>query len=295
MTFREEAVAFECGGDTLVGVIASPASPAKVGVLVVVGGPQYRAGSHRQFVLLARALAARGVPVMRFDCRGMGDSTGEARDFEHIDEDIGAAVATFFGHVAGLEGVVLWGLCDGASACCFHAPGNPRVAGMVLVNPWVRTPAGQAETYLKHYYWKRLADPRFWKKLLRGGVRLGASLRSLVSMAGQAASGQGGGQARGPARGPDLPDRMSGGVARCSVRFAVMLSGRDYVAREFEQAARDRREWRELLRGPRAEVVVFETADHTFSSRERRDALALATWDWLVRSRLAGEAAGTTH
>lgn len=165
---------------------------------------------------------------------------------------------------------------------------------MVLVNPWVRTPAGEAETYLRHYYGKRLADPRFWKKILRGGVSLGASLRSLLSLASKAVT------AKRPERLPasverDLPDRMSDGLARVSVRFAVMLSGRDYVAREFEQAARDRREWRELLRGPRAEVVVFEAADHTFSSRERRDALALATWDWLVRNRLAGEGAGPTH
>jgi hypothetical protein len=62
------------------------------------------------------------------------------------------------------------------------------------------------------------------------------------------------------------------------------------VAREFEQAARERPAWRDLLRGPRAEVVVFEAADHTFSSRERRDALALATWDWLVRAGLARDA-----
>ena len=42
-------------------------------VLVVVGGPQVRAGSHRHFVQLARHLATHGHAVMRFDVRGMGD------------------------------------------------------------------------------------------------------------------------------------------------------------------------------------------------------------------------------
>ncbi len=286
MNWREEAIVFECAGETLVGVLALPEASARVGVLVVVGGPQYRAGSHRQFVVLSRHLAASGVPVMRFDYRGMGDSTGAARDFRAVDEDIEAAVSAFANQVPGLEQVVLWGLCDGASAACFHAPKNPRVAGLVLVNPWVRTEAGQAETYLKHYYSKRLTDLRFWKKLVRGNVDIMGSLRSLVATAAKA----GGGRARQAGRAlpvRDLPDRMAHDLDRSGVPFAVVLSGRDYVAREFEQVARERPAWRRLLNGTRAHTVGFTTADHTFSSGERRDALSRATWDWLVRTGLA--------
>src|SRR5690349_24048098 len=54
------------------------------GVLLVVGGPQYRVGSHRQFALLCRRLAGRGVPALRFDYRGMGDADGAARTFESV-------------------------------------------------------------------------------------------------------------------------------------------------------------------------------------------------------------------
>ncbi len=82
MNFAERPVLFECEGEQLVGVIALPELRRAIAVLVVVGGPQYRAGSHRQFVLLARRLAAAGFPVLRFDYRGMGDSTGAARTFE---------------------------------------------------------------------------------------------------------------------------------------------------------------------------------------------------------------------
>ena len=99
MHYEEQTLSFQCAGDVLQGVVTLPSStrqPAAArGVVVVVGGPQYRAGSHRQFTLLARALAARGIPVLRFDCRGMGDSEGAQRDFEQLDDDIGAAVSGF--------------------------------------------------------------------------------------------------------------------------------------------------------------------------------------------------------
>ena len=51
---------------------------------------------------------------MRFDYRGMGDSTGDVRPFDDINDDIAAAIDEFFRQVPGLERVVLWGLCDGA-------------------------------------------------------------------------------------------------------------------------------------------------------------------------------------
>ncbi|MEO6566032.1 MAG: alpha/beta fold hydrolase, partial [Casimicrobiaceae bacterium] len=81
--------------------------------MIVVGGPQYRVGSHRQFALLARALARVGIPALRFDYRGMGDSEGDRRSFDEIDADIAAAIDTLC-REAHLARVVLWGLCDGA-------------------------------------------------------------------------------------------------------------------------------------------------------------------------------------
>ena len=87
----------------MVGILSLPAAPGPRGVLIVTGGPQYRVGSHRQFVLLARALAARGVPVLRFDLRGMGDSEGSARDYRAAAPDIAGALAQFFDAVPALR------------------------------------------------------------------------------------------------------------------------------------------------------------------------------------------------
>ena len=85
---KERCLSFECGGETLLGILHEPRIHKETGVLVIVGGPQYRVGSHRQFVLMARALANVGYAVLRFDYRGMGDSTGCPRGFEAVDKSI---------------------------------------------------------------------------------------------------------------------------------------------------------------------------------------------------------------
>lgn len=272
MNLRESAVLFPCDGEELVGVIASPQTePCEVGVLIIVGGPQYRVGSHRHFVLLARHLAGLGVPCMRFDYRGMGDATGVQRDFELVDADIRAAIDTFLVRVPAVKRVVLWGLCDGASAACFYVPTDARVAGLMLLNPWVKTAQGEASTYLRHYYLKRLFDPSFWKKLISGGVSV---VRSAGELFGTARTVVGASTPNSQA----LPDRMAAALCRAGKPVRVILSGRDYVAREFELIALDGA-WKSLLAA--SPPLRIDEADHTFSSHEWRDQVAGATFAWV--------------
>ena len=62
MNVTDQAVVIPCAGEHLVGVISRPEQPGTLGLVMVVGGAQYRAGSHRQFVHLARAVAGTGEP-----------------------------------------------------------------------------------------------------------------------------------------------------------------------------------------------------------------------------------------
>jgi len=290
-SWLERAVLFDCAGESLVGIVSAPEAAAETGVLVIVGGPQYRAGSHRQFVLLARHLAAQGVPCMRFDYRGMGDSSGPARDFESVSDDVEAAIGAFLKACPGLRQVVLWGLCDGASAVCLYpAQQDPRVAAAVLLNPWVHTQAGQAKVFLKHYYLQRITDPSFWKKLGSGQVsflKSFGSLFSFVRAAQRKAPADAASAAASDAGGP-FPERMARGLVGRKGPLAIFLSGHDYVAREFDDACKSSAEWRKALARTDLDITRFAEADHTFSGPGEAQAVAEATHAWLRARGLAG-------
>ncbi len=276
MSWDERALVIPGGPVPLAAVLALPQQAPvrpKAGVVVVVGGPQYRAGSHRQFVLLARHLAAAGHPVLRFDYRGMGDSVAvDAQGgvtplphFERAEEDVGLAVAALRQAVPGLPGVVLWGLCDGASAALLYLQRqlNPAVHGLVLLNPWVRTEQGEARARVKHYYLQRLMDRGFWLKLAKGGVGLGA-LGGLLGNLRRARGAAGKGEAQAQEA---YPRRMAQAWAGFTGPGLLLLSEHDFTAREFEDfAARDTL-WAAALAQRPLPRKALAGADHTCSQR----------------------------
>lgn len=281
---NESVLIFECDGDTLIGVVSTPAQPTDTAVVIVVGGPQYRVGSHRQFVHLAQALACGGVVAMRFDVRGMGDSEGAQRDYEAIDSDIGAAINALLRSQPAVRRVVLWGLCGGASAALLYlrASRDQRVQGLVLVNPWVRSELSLARARVKHYYLQRLLQRQFWLKLLRGDVAMRAlgefSRSARTSLAGAKKSAAGGAAAL------PLQLRMLEGWSRFEGPVLLVLSGNDYTAKEFLETTQTDRRWPEVLRSPRVTRLDVSDADHTFSQPEAQTEVEVRTLDWVCRT-----------
>lgn len=274
MQYRETPLSFECDGSSLIGVLASPDVAAPIGVLIVVGGPQYRVGSHRQFVLLARSLAAAGVPCLRFDYRGMGDSEGTARTFESADDDLTAAIDAFQ-HAAGVGKVALWGLCDGASAAVMYSPRDPRVAGVIAVNPWVHTEGAEASVRLRHYYVQRLASREFWRKMIGGGVDVGNGVAGLLGNVGKSMR-----QWRA-ATGANFLGRMHDSWLAFKHPVLFILSGSDLTAREFMAWMSADRRRRQLAGSANCEIFPIEDADHTFSSHQWRRRVELKTLQWI--------------
>ena len=249
MNAEQRALQFTCQGSSLVGIIDVPERPLPRGVLVISGGPQYRVGSHRHYTLLARLLAPRGIPVMRFDYRGMGDSEGEARGFDSIDDDIRAAIKEFFMQMPEMDEIVIWGLGEGATAGALYAHTDARVRGLVLLNPWAGGAGGAAQSPLLPGLLSRFGEIGFWKKV---GSRHAVAVDPEMPM----------------------PQRIIASLACFDGAALVVVGGADAVGREFADLME-----RNDTPGRR---VTIAGANHTFASREWRDEVAELSANWVV-------------
>ena len=278
----DTASTFQCGDEKLVGILSAPAAPGSVGALILVGGPQYRIGSHRQFLLLARHLADSGIAVLRFDFRGMGDSTGAPAKFDETVPDITAAIDALKRMCPAVRRVVLWGLCDGASAALLYwrATRDPRIAGMVLLNPWIRSEQSLASTHVKHYYSKRVFERQFWAKLARGGIDVRGAVQGFLSALHTATRGS---EGSATGREASFQDRMATALAGFAGPVLIILSGQDYTAKEFIEYAESSPRWNGLIGRKNVYRVDLPKADHTFSTAAWRHEVERLTADWLAR------------
>lgn len=274
---QERPIAFGCEGEELLGIVSLPPAPPSIGVVIVVGGPQTRVGSHRMFTLLARELTRQGVAAFRFDCRGMGDSSGRMRTFEDIEEDIGGAIAAFRAAVPEVDRVVLWGLCDAASAILIGVDRWADVAGVVLANPWVRSEASHNRTIVRHYYANRLLQREFWVKLATGGLPIVRVAREFAARLAGSSGRRGRPAAAGRAH---FRDRMRAGWQAFPGGRLLILSGQDLTAREFDDHAGSDPRW--SLSRPDTVVVRLEHADHTFSGTRDHACVFQTTCDFLT-------------
>ena len=275
----ERPVVFSCEGEPLIGILHTPTSTgASVGVLIIVGGPQYRVGSHRQFVQLARGLAASGYPTFRFDYRGMGDNAAQFGGFEHVTADIRAAVDAFLREAPGLDGVVLFGLCDAASAALLYVGGDSRILGLVLANPWVRTTGGEAKSFVRHYYGQRFLQRSFWHKLAKGELNVVSALHDFFSKLGRSmvhaprhAYGTSG----------SFIDRMLQGFTSFAGPVLVLVSERDLTAQEYRDLCRSSLQWKAASARPNVMTIECAGADHTFSTRIVHEQMISDVARWL--------------
>jgi uncharacterized protein len=278
MNFTEIAVPFGTQDQYRLGILTKPEAPANAGIVIIVGGPQYRAGSHRQFVTLARALANAGFAALRIDYRGMGDSAGSHTEFTNVTTDIAAAINAFQTALPGVSQVALWGLCDGASAALlyWYDTQDPRVVGLCLLNPWVRSEASLARTQVKHYYAQRLIQREFWVKLASGRVAVSAISGLIKNVRGmRGASSQ--------TALVNLPFQHKMALAWGTFKGSLLLvlSGEDYTAKEFLEYVEINPQWSPALHQSNVLRCDMKDADHTFSDLKHSREVEVTTIRWL--------------
>jgi pimeloyl-ACP methyl ester carboxylesterase len=159
--FTEQATVL--GRSQLVGVVARPSDAGArdlPAIVILNTGIVHRVGHHRMYVGMSRQLADAGHTVVRFDFSGIGDSVARHDELSPIRACL-SEIKEVLDSIADNYGVrrfVLVGLCSGADYAVLYGRGDPRVEGLVLMDPTLPpTPR-----YYFHYVMQRFANLRSW-------------------------------------------------------------------------------------------------------------------------------------
>jgi len=244
-------IAFDCATDTLLGSLDE--AEGETGLLIVSGGNEVRMGAHRGMALLAGRLAGDGVPVFRFDRRGVGDSTGRNRGYASNHADIAAAAATFRANAPSVRKLVGFGNCDAATALALFG-GRIGFDRLILSNPWVVEPGDDLPpaAAIRARYAERLRDPRQWWRLVSGGVNIERLIKGLGKIVAK----------RHETTEASLADRFFGALPPDT---AIILAEHDATAQAFAAEAR-RRRWP-------GDIHRVDTPSHSYARIGDADAL----------------------
>lgn len=301
-------VAFENPlGHTLVGILHEPTGARRdCAVVLLAAGVKARIGPHGLYRRLTDMLVARGFPVLRFDFWGLGDSEGTASEPLLPDlygsvscgrfiDDTQAAVS-FACKACGVERVVLAGLCGGAITGVLAGARDRRVAGLLGLGLPVSVDGsnvdkvkymsvGQLEG-IRGKYFRKLADPRSWVRLLSLKTDFRLLYRSLTASVKPAPARA---TKEAPAASPAPPDDNLNPYFRPSL--LSMLGDKRPVMLIFSETDRLYWEFREKFvqryafdpdahRGT-LEIATVKDANHVFTFTEWQQDMLARSGAWL--------------
>lgn len=261
---KEEAVQFGKPG-CLVGIVttAAPGNEDMPAVVLLNPGIVHRVGPGRIYVKIARALAAQGFTVLRFDFSGIGDSSVrlDNRRFEESSVDEACAAMTFLQSTRDISRFILLGGCSGAVVSLETARADGRVVAAILINFPARADDEEQTIYRndRHYYWNfALSSLPSWRKLLTGqsnyrkiGRALAQELRGKLIGAKSASGDQ-----RFCSTLQELVDR--------GVQLTFICSKGDPLLRDLREAGGA--DLKRLCAQDKVACDVIPRSDHTFSS-----------------------------
>jgi pimeloyl-ACP methyl ester carboxylesterase len=259
--------------------------------LLLNAGFLHRVGPNRLYVTLARRLAALGVPVLRFDYSGLGESppredglplkqTLLTEGIEAMDFLVASGVADEF---------VPMGLCWGGENAQRLAGADDRVVGAALIDGYAYRTIGY---YLRHWG-RHLVSPRSWRRIVsRSTTTVIRHLRDLGSPPSPEPFERNPGGVNFVRKFPPKDsylDEMRRILAR-QAELLLVFTGGGMV--EHYNHVRQFGEAFPSLRGdPRLRVEYLPLADHTLTLRSQQDALVASISSW-VGARFLGRATG---
>ncbi len=177
---------------SLIGIVTHPENgpgadlPA---VILLNSGILHRVGPGRLYVKMARALAAQGFVVLRFDLSGIGDSRRSDEDIsfeERTSAELDEAMR-YLGTEYRSDKFILTGICSGAKIAYDTQCNDVRVVGAAPINIYrlLEPTDDRLASAVKNRYEKRyllqfsLLNPGSWLKLFSGRADYRGILRKL--------------------------------------------------------------------------------------------------------------------
>lgn len=276
----EEAVQFFVKDKKLFGILNLPdsAKSSDTIVLMITGGPQTRVGSHRLYVQLARYLSKQGIASFRFDYEGTGDADGKWVGYRYASQSIKAAIDYLGISIPEFKNIIIWSLCDGATASIVYAAQYPlEVRAMVLCNPYLFNAEGKARTILKYYYINRFFQKDFWKKVYAFHFDIKDSMDSLKKLlkASKERSVE-----------PDyildknffgleyeIPlEEIQQALMELKIEVIFILSTNDLAAKQFKDFIKNKK-IKSVTKNKNMQFYYLQDADHTFSNTKSKNEL----------------------
>lgn len=145
----------------LVGVLSWPESSLRSehALVLVSAGFTAKPGPFRLYTSLARKIAKQGMPALRFDLGGIGNSQIHLPGMplcERTQRDIRSAI-DYLQASRNVNKFIIGGLCSGAEDAFRYAEIDPRVEGVVLIDPYAYvTPMWWYHRYVSRQFLNRI-------------------------------------------------------------------------------------------------------------------------------------------
>ncbi|MFQ6097910.1 MAG: alpha/beta fold hydrolase [Armatimonadota bacterium] len=274
-------VTFTSRGSKLFGMLHRPDSvgPDAIGAILLHGWSGNRRGPHDMLVAAAAACCVRGMPALRFDFRGRGDSEGALfeANLATMIEDTECA-ARMIREMTGVKRLALIGICSGCEVAIGAAPLIPQVQALALWSaPMVA--ASRAATRRRKQlanlaeYGRKLFRAETWRKAFTGRLNVDLIKRAVTGKGGAGESPGEDGERAAPQ--PDIPWRER--FAACPRHVLFIYGGNDPVTPDAEAHYR-RMSQRD---GHDARFHRVSGANHSFFSLDWKREVIEVTLDWL--------------
>lgn len=291
-------------GLRLFGILHAPIDGPSTGLALVLLSPgvKMRVGPQRLYLDVADLFVRMGIPVLRFDFHGLGDSEGTLTEellrdlYNHIEVgrfvDDTVDAMDWMQRTHGVSRFILSGLCGGAITGLLAGERDRRVAGLLAlaITPLLASRSADPSRYMtsgqaaeiRSTYLSKLASPRAWLRLLsfRSDFRLlWRSVRSGIRPPVPAPA-QREAQATDDNASPLFPPAFFH-MAASRRPMLLVFGASDRLHFEFEEKFVARHRERLAALPDAYTLHTIPHANHVLSFREWQQAMIDATAQWL--------------